>query len=223
MDSSNYFAQFAKDDYALNILSQAATNTQARPDPHGMHQSPPARNVTQNVAELNYRGMPPRRPQSLVQHALDNSNPAPTPESRVSAFLGANHPFKGMDVPSFHPLSSPLARQQTYLNSGYQSPGSQLYGTSFGILNAETYDDGRGPVRKPQGRDASTRSLDGPAMPFGMVDVRVGEGDSDEEAGRKRKKQRHGSADEEDEAKKKARGRPRVDTKDETAADVRCI
>jgi hypothetical protein len=64
-----------------------------------------------------------------------------------------------------------------------------------------------------------------PLLQFGMIErqdeVRT-DSDELEKGSRRRKKHKieHQNQDDEEEARKKARGRPRVDTKDETAADV---
>ncbi len=60
-------------------------------------------------------------------------------------------------------------------------------------------------------------------MPLGVTEVRGGT-DSDEfdkvPKGRRKRKIESVNGDDDEEARKKARGRPRVDPKDETAADV---
>ena len=137
---------------------------------------------------------------------------------------------RNMETLAFSP--SPTGRQLPYMNSGFHGIGSQIsqnYASSLGILNAESYDDGRGALRS---REASEMRLkhNEPVMPFGITsgpkialdpELRT---DSEEldTGSRRRKKPRieNHSGDDEEEARKKARGRPRVDTKDETAADV---
>jgi hypothetical protein len=58
------------------------------------------------------------------------------------------------------------------------------------------------------------------------IDLEVRANSEEFEKGTKRKKKRGSESqneEDEDEARKKARGRPRVDTKDETAADVSTV
>ncbi|PVH83193.1 hypothetical protein DL98DRAFT_413685 [Cadophora sp. DSE1049] len=123
-----------------------------------------------------------------------------------------------------------------YSNHGGSVPTSQGHMSSsnysgtlgnLGILNAESYDDGRLAMslreKRPKGRTDQV-------MPFGVTEA---SGDSHDEEGEKtgkRSSRRKRTAteqtsskeiDDEEEARKKARGRPRVDTKDETAADRR--
>jgi hypothetical protein len=66
-----------------------------------------------------------------------------------------------------------------------------------------------------------------PLMQFGMIEASEVRTDSDElDKGSKRRKKHkieHQTEDDDDDARKKARGRPRVDTKDETAADVSSV
>lgn len=100
---------------------------------------------------------------------------------------------------------------------------------SLDILNAESYDDyeggGMGNSNKPSKR---TQMGDAKPLLFGMTTGPQGDSTSsnppdmnaDEQDGRRKKKARVEVLSEEDEAMKKARGRPRIDTKDETAVDV---
>jgi hypothetical protein len=122
-----------------------------------------------------------------------------------------------------------------YMDSAFRGIGTQMsrnYVNSLGILDAETYNNGS--VERATGRESSKQSSD-PVMPFGLVDAQLPITEHDvefsedtmevpekESGGKKKKKRRveNISADEDD-GKKKSRGRPRVDTKDETAADVR--
>jgi hypothetical protein len=138
--------------------------------------------------------------------------------------------------------SMPLELQQhlTYMQQGYTQslpgPGTPKYNgrpmdNAMGILSSEQYDD-RGASRR------SVRRQQEPMIPlFGLVEQqkevvpvrKTGQAnkshDAENGAGeRRRKKQKLSSEDEGDEdAAKKARGRPRLDTKDETAADVSFI
>jgi hypothetical protein len=145
---------------------------------------------------------------------------------------------EGYDMPAM-----PLELQQhlTYMQPGYTQNlvGSNIskyngrpMENTMAILSSEQYDD-RGASRRPVRRQQE------PMIPFGLVKqpqqneaVQVRKTNEarqlrDSENGpgeRRRKKQKLSSDDEgEDEAAKKARGRPRLDTKDETAADVSII
>ncbi|KAF8867344.1 hypothetical protein BDZ45DRAFT_577234 [Acephala macrosclerotiorum] len=106
---------------------------------------------------------------------------------------------------------------------------SQNFGNhSLGILNAESYDDGRLSITT---QGARMRNQQDQVLPFGIadtpelrLDLDMRMNSDDYEKGTKRRKKHKidtQNADEDEEARKKARGRPRVDTKDETAADRR--
>ena len=104
------------------------------------------------------------------------------------------------------------------MNQGCPGIEAQIpatYANSLGILNAESYDDRRGTIEV---QEMERKQLADTTMPFGM------RADSDErDTGTRRRKRpriQAPSAEDDEEARKKARGRPRVDTKDETAADV---
>jgi hypothetical protein len=90
------------------------------------------------------------------------------------------------------------------------------------ILNAESYDDGQGVTR-----DRRVVRSKQPVLPFGIADhprIRLDPPIDDEEhesaPRRKKAKIDNGSQDGEESLKGKTRGRPRVNPKDETAADV---
>lgn len=146
-------------------------------------------------------------------------------------------PAEGYDIKTM-PLE--LHQHRTYMKQGYAQsipgPDAPKYNgrpmdNAMGILSSEQYDD----------RAASQRSVrrqQEPMIPlFGLVqeqkEVVPGRKTAqvhksqDAEHGvgeRRRKKQKLSSEDEGDEdAARKARGRPRLDTKDETAADVSII
>jgi hypothetical protein len=133
----------------------------------------------------------------------------------------------------------PLGLHQplTYMQQGYSQsrpgPDTPTYNgrpmdNAMGILSSEQYDD-RGASRR------SVRRQQEPMIPlFGLVEqhkevvpvrktaqVHKSQDAENGVGERRRKKQKLSSEDEGDEdAAKKARGRPRLDTKDETAADV---
>jgi hypothetical protein len=147
-------------------------------------------------------------------------------------------PTDGYDMPA---MSLELQQHLTYMQPGYAqnlaSPNIPKYNgrpmdNTMAVLSSEQYDD-RGASRR------SVRRQQEPMIPFGLVEqpqlkevvpVRKTNQarqshDAENSAGeRRRKKQKLSSEDEgEDDAAKKARGRPRLDTKDETAADVSFI
>ncbi len=115
-----------------------------------------------------------------------------------------------------------------YITSGFYGLGSNINAaspTDLGILNSETYDDGRLDMSAQHARDGYSRAKvqqEG-MMPLGVTEVRGGT-DSDEfekvAKGRRKRKIESVNGDDDEEAGKRARGRPRVDPKDETAADV---
>lgn len=130
-----------------------------------------------------------------------------------------------MDTLSF---STQTSRPNLYMDKAFGLDSSQ-YSDHLGILNAEQFDDGRTVMRANEASEMRVRQQAEPPMPFGITGgpkLAAGseENDSASKSGRKKKR---ASAEingvEEDWALKKARGRPRVDTKDETAADVSLI
>jgi hypothetical protein len=150
---------------------------------------------------------------------LSDYNPAVLSTRSSMEALASNPSAAGRQVPSHL--------------QGYQGIGAQIsqnYANSLGILNAESYDDASGALRA---REASEMRLkhNEPTMPFGITsgpkitlnpELRS-ESEELDDGSRRRKKPRiepQSGDDDDEEARKKARGRPRVDTKDETAADV---
>ena len=163
------------------------------------------------------------------------TNPGMTSSNRVN-YQYDPVPAEGYDMPTM-----PLELQQhlTYIQPGYAQnlagPNTPKYNgrpmdNTMAVLSSEQYDD-RGASRR------SVRRQQEPMIPlFGLVEqVQSKEvmpvrktnqarqsHDAENGAGeRRRKRQKVSSEDEgEEDAAKKARGRPRLDTKDETAADV---
>jgi len=137
-----------------------------------------------------------------------------------------------METLAFNPAHQ---RQDPYMSSTYQGIGSQIstnHTNNLGILNAESYDDGRMSMSAQEARELRLKHQAETNMPFGVtealgsrmdLEMRT---DSDEFEKGTRSRRKHKietqNAEDEEEARKKARGRPRVDTKDETAADVSC-
>jgi hypothetical protein len=122
------------------------------------------------------------------------------------------------------------ATQHSYLNDSYTSISSELAmapAGNLGILDAESYDDGRGLTRNQRRQNKSNK----PELPFGIaehphitLDPPLDSGEH--ESGPRRKKAKTGNGngngiqEGEEGSKGKSRGRPRVSPKDETAADV---
>jgi hypothetical protein len=226
MESSYSFPQ---DDYALTILTQAAdamhTHTSEAPNNSG-YQRPAS-----TSADLRASSTAP-----ITNHHGQNINQRASnvTQSRVPDILGDYNPAvlstRSMETLAFNPAQT--ARQNSYMNPAFHGIGSQIsanYASSLGILNAESYDDGRGAMRAQQASEMRMKQQER-TMPFGITggprvrmdaDLRAN-GEEADSGSRRRKKPKTDahSADDEEEARKKARGRPRVDTKDETAADV---
>ncbi|KAJ8069809.1 hypothetical protein OCU04_000224 [Sclerotinia nivalis] len=116
--------------------------------------------------------------------------------------------------------------QSAYMNHSFQP----RYSSSLGILDAEKYDDGRGSIGSQSHNMMSMKSQMSDQIPFGILEGNENSSDTgppseEQEQGKKRRKRVSNESpsldDDDDEARKRARGRPRVDTKDETAADRR--
>jgi len=221
-------SQFPKDDYALTILTQAAMHThQTTGSSTSSYDRPASRNVTANDA----RGTPISN-QNDVEHR-NNLRGQNVPQSRAPDILSDYNSSvlsaRNMDSVVFNP--APHGRQHPYMGAGYHGIGAQIsqnYANSMGILNAESYDDGRSAMRARDVVEMRMKAQADRTMPFGIeppinLDTNL-RADSDEpDNGRKGKKKHRNDSDDDEEARKKARGRPRVDTKDETAADVSFI
>ncbi|TVY33627.1 hypothetical protein LSUB1_G006838 [Lachnellula subtilissima] len=117
------------------------------------------------------------------------------------------------------------SRHNPYMDTTFRGIGSEIsrnYANNMGILNAESYPD----VLSTGGYDERKKGSE-PMLSFGMIPRPHGDLDSrgDEEepdtGTKRRKKPRIEVHSGDDEEAKKSRGRPRVDTKDETAADRR--
>jgi hypothetical protein len=227
---------FPQDDYALAILTHAAMQTNHTPDTSNTSNSGYTRSSapSSTLTRADVRGSSST---SISNHTPDlgnNRNQGNIPQSRTPDILhnySAGVPSsRSMETLAFNPAQN--GRQHPYMASGYPGIGSQIsqnYAQSLGILNAESYDDGRAQQRSREMLLKQTTIPD-PLMQFGITEapLRMDVGtDSDEldKGSRRRKKHKIDSQneDDEEEARKKARGRPRVDTKDETAADVSSI
>jgi len=222
-----------QDDYALAILTHAAMQTNQTPNTGNTSNSGYDRSSAPSptLTRPDVRGSSLT---SISNHTADLDNNRSIPQSRTPDILynySASVPAsRSMETLAFNPAQN--GRQHPYIASGYQGIGSQIsqnYARSLGILNAESYDDGQTQQRSREIRLKQTTAPD-PLMQFGITEapLRMDVGtDSDEldKGSRRRKKHKIDSQneDDEEEARKKARGRPRVDTKDETAADVSSI
>lgn len=229
---------FPQDDYALAILTHAAMQTNHNHTPHNTHTSNSTSGYERSTAPsstltgADVRGSSATSLISNHSSNLDiNRNQDPSvAHSRpqdILSYTSAVPSSRSMETLTFNPAQT--GRQHSYMGSTYQGIGSQIpqnYAQSLGILNAESYDDGRAQQRSREMRPKQTAPPD-PLLQFGMMEAPEVRTDSDEldKGSRRRKKHRIDPQveDDDEEARKKARGRPRVDTKDETAADVSSI
>ncbi|THV49254.1 hypothetical protein BGAL_0204g00080 [Botrytis galanthina] len=243
MNSSYDGLSMQQDDrYALTILTEAAmqTDTQANNNPSSnnfntMSNATGTAFLSSNLARNNsvstvqdtmYHSRAPVST-SISSSAISNHPTNPSqyrfPPS-ISNLLG-DHPRPHQDMQALAFNSTERTSQGTFMNHSFQS----TYSDSLRILNAEKYDDGRS-------HNPSMTSMKGQMqnqIPFGMVEEHGDSSDTKPQSeenengqGKKRRKRARNESpnlddDDDDEARKKARGRPRVDTKDETAADRR--
>ncbi|KAK6615923.1 bZIP family transcription factor [Botrytis cinerea] len=234
------------DRYALTILTQAAMQT----DTQANSNSPSNNfNAMSNATATAFSSSNPAKNNrvSTVHDTVYHSRATPISTSTSSSTIG-NHPTNTPQYrfpPSISNLigdhtrsrqemhalafnSTEQTSQGTFVNHPFQSS----YSNNLGILNAEKYDDGRGSIRSHNPGLMGMEDQMTNQTPFGIVekhgdssDTRPQSEEPEQEQGKKRRKRvRKESSnldDDDDEARKKARGRPRVDTKDETAADRR--
>jgi hypothetical protein len=135
-------------------------------------------------------------------------------------------------------VRAPMSVPANLQNTPNFAPNRNIQMDPMTVLSAESYIDGvtrRGGTRRSAphggqyldaGRDVGTGPIFGLSaqVESGKKGRRAPEQSEDSEPAeqrRRKKKQKLSEEDEEDEASKKSRGRPRLDTKDETAADVR--
>jgi hypothetical protein len=236
MESSYNFPQ---DDYALAILTHAAMQTT-----HTSETSSPSYSGSRINAQTRADGRGSSSATTISNHQNDdrsdhnlNSSASNLSHSRtpdlLSEYNTAGPSSRSMETLGFNQTHS---RQNPYMSAGYHGIGAQIsanYASTLGILNAESYDDGRGTIRDLERRQSRLHQMSNNTIPFGIMgsnememDLEVRANSEEFEKGTKRKKKRGSEAqneEDEDEARKKARGRPRVDTKDETAADVSTV
>lgn len=216
-------------DYALALLTHAAmqTHSSETSNSHSSYERPAT-----SLARAEVRG-PSTRPitnqsNDDLQSPSQGTNGAQARSPDIlNSYTAVVPSTRGMETLSFDPGQ---VGQHAYMRPGYHSIGSQIstnFANNLGILNAESYDDGRLSIST---QEARLRNQHYQVLPFGMtdtpelrLDLEMRTNSDDYERGvtrRKKHKIDSQNADEEEEARKKARGRPRVDTKDETAADV---
>lgn len=195
--------------YALNILTQAAMHTRHNASSGG--------------------GFPSSRegqhPNSLITNQRNGHPLESTRQSVIDEYNASMLSSRDLDVLAFN-TAPQTSTQHSYLSETYSALESQLgmaHANNLRILNAESYDDGRGSAGDNR---RITRSK--PELPFGIADhprIRLDplmDVEEHEAAPRcKKAKIENGSQDGEDGPKGKTRGRPRVNPKDETAADRR--
>jgi hypothetical protein len=225
---------FPQDDYALAILTHAAMQTNHDHNTPSSHisnsnsgykrSSGPSSTLTgADVRGSSATSMISNHNPNLDINRSQDSSLAHSRPQDILSYTSAVPSSHSMETLTFNPAQT--GRQNSYMPT-YHGIGSQIsqnYAQSLGILNAESYDDGRAQQRSAEMRLKPTAPPD-PLLQFGMMETPEVKTDSDEldKGSRRRRKHKidHQIEDDDEEARKKARGRPRVDTKDETAADV---
>lgn len=164
---------------------------------------------------------------------VSHSTPDRTNLMRTSGHKPLITATRSMETMSYtQPNGATLGRSSPYINAGYRGIGAQIstnYAANLGILNAESYDDRRHAMSAQE--TADMRLKEQVQLPFGVTghptirldDEKRTESEELEKETKRRRKHKIDDTqnmEAEEEARKKARGRPRVDTKDETAADV---
>lgn len=226
---------YPQDDYALNILTQAAMHTTSNNNSEISHSrsgydSNPTSGLT--TADFHGAGAELRDASEITNHQLEahpghreiqSSGSSLTPELPNNYnHLVLPHSAAGsrMETLAFNPAQA--GRHNTFMDSAFRGIGSEIsrnYANNLGILNAESYSDHVSPGRF-DARPADNTLAFG-MIPHHQMDHSSREEDDEIDMGtRRRKKPRIEAKSDDDDEKKKSRGRPRVDTKDETAADV---
>lgn len=150
-----------------------------------------------------------------------DSAPQPHPFSQgmdVLSWTSSNLPYLQYD----QPLPSELSHSMT-LDFNPHAVSAPL-----DILNAERYDFGSQYVPNPRGKGKRSPAVEGEdhQLPFGMtrssqLHSANSKASSEEHEGPQKKRARVEILSDEDDVSKKSRGRPRLDTNDKTAQDVR--
>ncbi|TAQ85600.1 hypothetical protein B7494_g6079 [Chlorociboria aeruginascens] len=222
MNTHNSFQLPQDNDYALTILTNAATQTHhSTPDSSSSgyeHQrwTTATDRITNHPLHLDQ----PQRHSSRMSEDVDDYNPHALPLRRMDALPFNHAPY--------------VDRRNAYMDRSYQGISGPLppnLTQDLGILNAEHFDDRRGVLRANEERERRLKQQQqNLMMPFGLtedparIDSMGRTGNQEIDGGsRRRKKARLDtqSTEEEEDARKKARGRPRVNTQDETPADRR--
>ena len=223
---------FPQDDYALTLLTHAAMNS-CPVDPNGYEHRASSSGLTSDPAtEISNQ----QRDVGHNQHNLFDTNTAPDPN-----LSNLSNPYDASVLSTTNMATLAFGSttgngRNPYMDSAFRGgSGSQIsrnYPNNLGILNAETYNSGL--LERNSSNGDSRKQSNDPTMPFGLVDAPLPRLEHDAEPsedtmevpepepGSERKKKRRVEAisGDDDDGKKKSRGRPRVDTKDETAADV---
>lgn len=228
MENCNSYT-FPQDEYALSMLTQAADamNNSARGNPSKMQPNSPISNHQQSYSH-----------RESVTRVQSTQIPGPDGTPIHGDYNPSVFEARSMETLAFnHPISSHGRQYGFHTNQGAGIGPRGYYGDDLGILSAESYDDGTGMLRAQLESEARMRMREQePMMPFGITDAPRVMMDEEvlmevlevESGGRKKRKMKHKAPvvdadeieEEDDDARKKARGRPRVDTKDETPAEV---
>ncbi|TVY75828.1 hypothetical protein LSUE1_G006001 [Lachnellula suecica] len=207
---------YPQDDYALAILTQAAMHTRTTDSSHPGHHNPTSGLTATTTPITNHHHAGPRHRNTSHQNSRDLPNNIYNPLTLPPADAR-------MEALAFNP--SQAGRHNAYMDPAFKGIGNEIsrnYANNLGILNAESYSDHAAPGRRFEAR----KEVPEPTLAFGMIPHEMDRDSREEEpdtGARRRKKPRieANSADDDEESRKKSRGRPRVDTKDETAADRR--
>ncbi|KAL2062832.1 hypothetical protein VTL71DRAFT_5904 [Oculimacula yallundae] len=235
---------FPHDDYALAVLTHAAIQT------HSSDATASTTQQAQGQSQIYKRpSVPASATNASVISNREQHNKHSQEQPLSSSRLPSNgYGFHDFDRSNSNPHSitdmetlayNPAQRSDPFLHmsSGYgnhrglSASKSRNMSTNFaatmssiGILNAESYDDGNSGMSL-RGKRAKKAE---PVLPYGLMEASGDSHEEEEKAGKRTRRKRTAAelasskeVDDEEEARKKARGRPRVDTKDETAADRR--
>jgi hypothetical protein len=215
---------YPQDDYALTILTQAAMHTRTVDSSTSGYDNATAGLTTADLQGSLTPATSITNHQTVSGHRESNStqphSQSHTPENNYN-HLALSPSTARMETLAFNP--SQAARHNPYMDSAFRGIGSEIsrnYANNLGILNAESYSENL----SSRGFDARKQNPE-PTLSFGLVQMDHDSREDTEELDlgtRRRKKPRiePQSGDDDEESRKKSRGRPRVDTKDETAADV---
>lgn len=208
MDSSYKFPQGS--DY-LALRSQAAMGIESSTS--GYHL--PASDLTTSDDPTTSTTI--SNPPNSARHYISSSQ-SHTPEL-IDSYNQYALPSDNSDMEALAFNPDQASKQRALMDSAFRGIGSEIsanYVNNLGILNAESYSDM--PLRTfDTGNQASQQEL-----PMGYVHESREDIEEPDTRSRRSKRPRVEAqkSDDDEESRKKSRGRPRVDTKDETAADV---